>query len=276
MTNNEIIAAAYDAGVKEEYNRLVSNPLFEAEFELISELMKQYIPEGSTVIDIGAGPGRYAEFLLKRNCKVGLVDLSARSLKAFKERIPVYLHKGVLFSKVSCATNLSFIEDTSADAVFLMGPLYHLINCDERTKAISEAFRILKKGGYLFAVFLSTFERMHHHHDEKSPCCTDAIKKLLRDSVTAVEFQGYQVPQYKCLPQVAINSFEPCGLETIHIRNLEGIGNHYSAKGLQEYSTPDSKKNLFDKLRSESEVRDTIGLADQFLYVGKKHTIFDK
>lgn len=66
MTNNEIIAAAYDAGVKEEYNRLVSNPLFEAEFELISELMKQYIPEGSTVIDIGAGPGRYAEFLLKR------------------------------------------------------------------------------------------------------------------------------------------------------------------------------------------------------------------
>lgn len=270
MTDKDLIAAAYDAGVEEEYNRLVSSPLFEAEFELITDLMKKYIADGSVVIDIGAGPGRYAEFLLEKKCKVGLVDLSERSLKAFTERITEDIHKGVLFSKVSCATDLFFIEDNFADAVFLMGPLYHLVNCEERTKAISEAFRILKKGGYLFAVFLSTFEHKNHHHNDKSPCCSDIVKKLLQDSVSTVEFQGYQVPLYKCLPQVAISSFEPCGLETLHIRNLQGIGNHYSESDLLKFPTPDSKKILFDKLRSESEVSDAIGLADQFLYVGKK------
>lgn len=270
MTNKELIAAAYDAGVEEEYNRLVSNPLFEAEFELITDLMNQYIANGSVVIDIGAGPGRYAEFLLKKNCKVGLVDLSQKSLAWFNDRINDKLRAGVLFSKVSCATDLAFVDDNIADAVFLMGPLYHLVNCEERTKAISEAFRILKNGGYLFAVFLSTFEPKHHDHDDKSPCCSDAVKDLLRDAVTTVEFQGYQVPQYKCLPQVAISSFEPHGLETLNIRNLEGIGNSYSEKDLQKYSDAILKKELIEQLLKNCENGEKEGLSNQFLYVGRK------
>ena len=35
--------------------------------------------------------------------------------------------------------------DNSADVVLLMGPLYHLQNKDDRNKALSEAFRVLKK-----------------------------------------------------------------------------------------------------------------------------------
>lgn len=271
MTEREVIAAAYDAGVEEEYARLVSNPLFEAEFLLITDLMKKYIPDGSVVIDIGAGPGRYAEFLLQKNCKVGLVDLSERSLEAFNQRIPADLVKGVLFSKVACATDLSFIEDNIADAVFLMGPLYHLTTCDARTKAISEAFRILKNGGYLFSVLLSTFEHKHDHHEEETICCSDVVKRLLHDSVTTVKFQGYQVPQYKCLPEVAINSFEPLGFGTLHIRNLEGVGSCYSESDLLKYSDADSKRELFEKLLNECENNEALGLADQFFYVGRKN-----
>ncbi|NTV47760.1 MAG: class I SAM-dependent methyltransferase, partial [Chlorobiales bacterium] len=85
MPYRKTIAAAYDAGVEEEYRRLVDTPLREAEFQLIRELMDEYIPAGATVIDIGAGPGRYAEHLLERGCRVGLADLSERSLTAFSE-----------------------------------------------------------------------------------------------------------------------------------------------------------------------------------------------
>ena len=72
MPYRKIIAAAYDAGVGEEYCRLAATPSGEMEYRLITELLAEYIPDGSVVIDIGAGPGRYAEYLLQRDCKVGL------------------------------------------------------------------------------------------------------------------------------------------------------------------------------------------------------------
>ena len=74
-------------GLKKNTAGLQGRPSGEAEYRLITELLEEYIPEGSVVIDIGAGPGRYAEYLLQRDCKVGLVDLSAKSLKAFSDRI---------------------------------------------------------------------------------------------------------------------------------------------------------------------------------------------
>lgn len=271
MTSEEIIAAAYDAGVVEEYNRLVSNPLSEAEFYLITELMKKYIPEGSVVIDIGAGPGRYAEYLLNLNCFVGLVDLSRKSLENFNTRISAKQKDNVLFSKVACATDLRFIDNEIADAVFLMGPLYHLTNCEERIKAISEAFRILKPGGLIFAVFMSTFEHNHSHQDEHvSICCPDYVKQLLRESITTISFQGYDVPQYRCIPETAVQSIEPYGCSTMHIRYIEGIGFKYSEKDLEKFNTAKSKEKLFSELHATCEIEEESGLSHQFLYVGRK------
>lgn len=70
MPYRQTIAEAYDAGVEEEYCRLIETPLREAEFQLIAGLLDEYIPDGSKIIDKGSGPGRYAEHLLQRNCKV--------------------------------------------------------------------------------------------------------------------------------------------------------------------------------------------------------------
>ncbi len=270
MTDIDSIAAAYDAGVKEEYNRLASNPLFEAEFELITELMQRYIAPGSVVIDVGAGPGRYAEFLLKRNCKVGVVDVSRKSLEAFNKRIKGVFKRNILFSEIACATNLSFIDSNTADAVLLMGPLYHLIYFGERAKAISEAFRILKKGGILFAVFLSTYNHIAQFYEENRFCCSNDADILMKDVATTVKFQGYNVPQYKCLPEIAVHSIEPQGFNTMHIRNLEGIGVKYTENEMIKYFSPEGKRKLLLNLRSTCENPELIGYANQFLYVGKK------
>ncbi len=43
------------------------------------------------------------------------------------------------------------------DAVFLMGPLYHLTDSESREKALKEAVRVLRRGGYLFCSFILTF-----------------------------------------------------------------------------------------------------------------------
>ena len=41
--------------------------------------------------------------------------------------------------------------DTSADAVLLFGPLYHLTEQTDRLNALREAYRVLKSGGILLA-----------------------------------------------------------------------------------------------------------------------------
>src|SRR6185295_15870885 len=47
--------------------------------------------------------------------------------------------------------------DNTADAVLLLGPLYHLTEREDRVKALSEAFRVLKPGGVLLAAAISRF-----------------------------------------------------------------------------------------------------------------------
>lgn len=262
MPYRKTIAAAYDAGVEEEYRRLVETPLREAEFQLIRELMDEYIPAGATVIDIGAGPGRYTEHLLERGCRVGLVDLSERSLTAFSERVDETAHReNILFNRVSCATELDWIETASADAVLLMGPLYHLINEHHRAQALRHCQRILKPGGALFAVFLSPYPVLQ--------LGTESERERLTNGVTYTTFQGYEVPQYRCWPSDAAMLMEQHGFDTLRIRNLEGIGAFMTEDELKCIFTPEQKVAFFAALRSASEDPDRLGVTHQFLYVGQ-------
>lgn len=274
MPYREVIANAYDAGVEEEYNRLTESPLREAEFQLIIELLDEYIPKGATIIDIGSGPGRYAEYLLKRNCKVGVVDLSAKSLKAFSDRMEnSCCQQNIIFNQVSCATKLNWIADNSADAILLMGPLYHLIDRNHRNKALNHCKRILKPEGYLFSVFLSPFSILNNsnrfHEDSYLFTNKDLYKNLKSDITTHTHFQGFEVPQYRSWPEDVEKLMFANGFDTLRIRNLEGIGSFYNNEKLKEYASPEQKLSLINTLRSSSEDEKLRGITHQFICVGK-------
>ena len=274
MPYRAIIAKAYDAGVEEEYNRLTGSILGEAEFLLITELMDEYIPNGSTVIDVGSGPGRYAEYLLKRNCKVGVVDLSAKSLKAFSDRISNSSYQqNILFNRVSCATELSWITSKSADAILLMGPLYHLIYEEHRNKALYHCNRILKPGGYLFSVFLSPFplfcQQDEDYHSSYLFPDKNLYKYIHSDIITHTHFQGFEVPQFRCWPKDARKLMLTHKFIKVRIRNIEGIGTFHDPAKLQQYSEPHRKQAYIATLRSWSENEELIGITHQYLYVGR-------
>ena len=61
MPYREIIAAAYDSGVDEEYRRLEDSLSGVTEYQIFIDLFHVH-SDGKTVIDIGSG--RYAEYLL--------------------------------------------------------------------------------------------------------------------------------------------------------------------------------------------------------------------
>lgn len=226
MPYRQIIAAAYNAGAEEEYNRLNENSAQFYEYQLISSLLDNYVSSGSIVVDVGSGPGRYAEYLLKHNCKVGLVDLSVFSLKAFSDRIGSLSYKEcILFNKVSCASQLQWIKNCFADVVLLMGPMYHLVNEEHRNLALSHCKRILKPGGFLFMVFLYPLQKVQGSTNSAFPDTYVNIELLLKShlkpSKTYTVFQGYNVPQFRCHPLHAKELITKNGFETISFHNLE-------------------------------------------------------
>lgn len=275
MPYRTIIASAYNAGVEEEYGRLAGNPLRETEFRLITELLDEYIPENSVVVDIGAGPGRYAEYLLKRNCRVGLADLSEKSLEAFTERMENSPLKGnILFSRVSCATKPDRISNNSADALLLMGPMYHLITDEHRNTALQHCKRILKPCGFLFTVFLSLLPEVVTINESTRPETLSDNKNLSKQikepAVTHTCFQGYEVPQFRCWPWQARDLLLKNSFETIRIRNIEGRGIFIPAGTIMSYNTPAGKEFLFNQLRESCEVPELLGITHQFITVSRK------
>ncbi|MFI3171772.1 MAG: methyltransferase domain-containing protein [Eubacteriales bacterium] len=104
--------------------------------------------EDIKILDIGAGTGRYSIALSKEGYDVNAVEL-------------VKYNVGILKSKNSnvkayqgSALNLKRFEKESFDITLLFGPMYHLFSEEEKKKALSEAVRVTKKGGYIFVAYL--------------------------------------------------------------------------------------------------------------------------
>jgi ubiquinone/menaquinone biosynthesis C-methylase UbiE len=107
----------------------------------------------ATVLDVGGGAGVYALWLADAGYTVHLVDPVPR-LVAEAERRSAARPRPLASCRIGEARALDF-PDQSADIVLLLGPLYHLTEAADRARAISEARRVLKPGGRLFAAAIS-------------------------------------------------------------------------------------------------------------------------
>jgi SAM-dependent methyltransferase len=107
----------------------------------------------AVVLDIGGAAGAYALWLAGEGYEIHLVDPIQRLVCEAERRSKASTHP-IASCQVGDARSLPF-ADRCADAVLLLGPLYHLTSWRERAKAIEESARVLKKGGYLFAAGIS-------------------------------------------------------------------------------------------------------------------------
>lgn len=152
--DSEKEVAEYYAAFPEE-RRLVTGSS-RLEFERTKDILTRVLPPPpARVVDVGGAAGAYSSWLAGRGYEVHLVDLSPRLVEEARRRhgrapLPV-----ASFT-VADARALPQ-EDDFADAVLVMGPLYHLVDRRDRVRALVEAVRVARRDGVVAAAAISRY-----------------------------------------------------------------------------------------------------------------------
>jgi ubiquinone/menaquinone biosynthesis C-methylase UbiE len=115
--------------------------------ELLQELLP---PPPACVLDVGGGTGEYARALVAAGYRVRLVDLVPAHVVQARAGQPA------VEAEVGDARALAGNND-DYDATLLLGPLYHLVQRNDRLKALTEAVRVTRPGGPVIAAAISRF-----------------------------------------------------------------------------------------------------------------------
>ncbi|MBQ7486043.1 MAG: class I SAM-dependent methyltransferase [Clostridia bacterium] len=106
--------------------------------------------QNPSVLEVGAGTGRYSIALAREGIKVTAVELIRHNIELFEAKMDGSLPVTVIMGN---AMDLSMLEDSSYDLTLLLGPMYHLYTREDKLKALAEAVRVTKPGGYILAAY---------------------------------------------------------------------------------------------------------------------------
>ncbi|HST65389.1 MAG TPA: class I SAM-dependent methyltransferase [Mycobacteriales bacterium] len=151
------VVAYYECG--DEQDRLTAR-VGRVEWARTWDLLERFLPAPpATVLDVGGGPGAYAVPLALAGHAVHLVDAMPLHVRQATDAAAA-AGTELASCTVGDARELAF-PAASADAVLLLGPLYHLLEPADRLAALTEARRVLRPGGVLIAVAISRFASLY-------------------------------------------------------------------------------------------------------------------
>ncbi len=149
MERLEALTAYYSKG--KEDGRLLSR-YGSVEFITTVHYIEKYLRSGMKILEIGAGTGRYSHYFAQSGYEVDAVELMECNIEVFKAHT---LPTEKITVTQGDALDLK-IEDGKYDVTLLLGPMYHLYTEEDQKKALSEAIRVTKKGGIIFAAYCNS------------------------------------------------------------------------------------------------------------------------
>jgi len=200
-------------------------PLGVVEFERTIEILAEHLPHPPAVVaDIGGGPGRYSLWLAERGYTVRHRDIVPKHVEQLRADAAV---RGLNVETTVGDDRAIDLADGGADAVLLLGPLYHLPARADRLQALGEACRVVRPGGLVFAAAISRWApRLHgevvERLDLEFPSIGHQVETVERSGRLLELFPG-SFSGYCHRPGQLRAEVRAAGLDVVDLVSVEGI-----------------------------------------------------
>lgn len=261
----ENVKRFYDEDVDAEWNRLLKARF---EFDINRHFIAKYLKPGQKVLDCGGGPGRYSLWLAEQGCDVTLFDLSEGNVAFAKNKAQ---QLGLSLRALSGdARDLGALKAERFDHILLMGPMYHLLEENDRIASVNACLSLLKPGGTLSVSFISSYAGILYYLREMPEAIlkpeVQADYKFMEDDLpfSGMAFtDAYFIRQQDVLPFM-----EQFPLKTLHHLSSEGI---YSPWYQTLQSQGEEAYQAYLKFAvATCERENLLSFAEHFLYIGRK------
>ena len=242
------------------------------EFARMQELIRRFLPSPpGDVLDVGGGPGRYACWLARKGYEVHLIDPSEKHLRQAREASESQPDHPLASIGLGDARSLNH-GDGRADAVLLMGPLYHLTARDQRLRALGEAHRVLRPGGLLVATAINRFASLVDGLTLgliDDPKFASILSRDLVDGQHHGDGQDYFTTAFFHRPEELKEEVLVTGFDQHDLYSVKGPGE--LARDLQErMSSPGRREQLMDLVRLVEREKTLLGLSSHFAVVATR------
>ena len=262
-----IVKAHYDADPQKEWDRLAGGRF---EYKIATHYMEKYINSGDSVLDIGGGPGRYSIWLAQKGCDVTLLDLSEQNIEFARKKASEY---NISFKMLAGDARYISANPKLAkkyDHVLLMGPLYHLTDEADRAACIHGALSRLKKGGKLFASFISLIGGMIYMLRECPELITLPAEKLFINAlIKGKSYDGDGFTRaFFVYPDSVLPFMEQFPLKKLHFFGQEGISSPFVNRIM-----PLPQEAIDEWLRislATCEKPEFLSYSEHLMYIGEK------
>ncbi|MGA2021092.1 MAG: class I SAM-dependent methyltransferase [Candidatus Sulfotelmatobacter sp.] len=247
---------------------------FQLEQARTHELILRHLqPAPATVLDVGGAAGAYACWLASRGYRVHLVDPVPNHVEQALAASAELPQHPLASATLGDARQLQH-PSRSAEAVLLLGPLYHLTERDDRLAALREAHRVLRDGGLVWAAAISRFASLldslsHAFFDD--PEFSSILDRDLAEGQhrNPTGNLNYFTDTFFHLPDELAGELTEAGFELIELVAVEGPG--WLARDFDRiWSIPQQRDRLLAALRKIEHEPALLGASSHILAIGRK------
>lgn len=247
---------------------------FQLEHARTQELILRHLPSPpATILDVGGGGGMYSCWLASRGYQVHLIDPVPKHVEQARTASAAQPDNPLASAEIGDARQLPQ-ADASIDAVLLLGPLYHLVERDDRLTGLREVHRVLRPGGLVWGAAISRFASLldslsHGFFDD--PEFASIVTRDLEDgqhrNPTANPL--YFTNAYFHKPGELSREFVAAGFQIVQLAAIEGPG--WLARDFERlWSDPAQRERLLAIVRKIESEPSVIGATSHIMAIGKK------
>lgn len=201
----------------DEADRLTSSADGVLEMLRTQEILCRYLPSPpASVLDVGGGPGAHARWLIKDGYTVHLID-----------PVPRHVDQATATgasAELGDARALTAADNTY-DVVLLLGPLYHLLDREDRLQALAEARRVVRPGGLVAAAAIGRYASLFEHTattwlGTKQPV-REAVADILRTGIHEPGRKGFTAAYFHTADELS-EEMTAAGLTGARVIGIEG------------------------------------------------------